>query len=76
LPLTILRIDDLPTPRWAAEHEAFAGRDAERDAVDDRQPRATVQVQGEGLGEAFDPQQFVGGKRAHATSTEETRSCV
>ena len=45
----------------AAEHDAFAGRDAERDAVDDRQPRAAVQVQGEGLGEALDPQQFVGG---------------
>ena len=66
----------LADPRGAAEHHAFARRHAEGDVLDNGEARSPVQVEREGFRDAFDAEQFVGLKRAHAARTEETRSWV
>ncbi len=74
----------------AAQRHAGAGAHLEARAIHHRQAGAAAQMQREGLGEAFHPQQRAGGQgggqrcrrrvgsgvERHAASTEETRSWV
>jgi hypothetical protein len=65
------------------EHHALSGAKLERDAVEDRNPEAALQVKGEGFLEAACPQQHLARRRCvarrsavHGWITELTRSCV
>jgi hypothetical protein len=72
----VVAIDHLEDRRLAgagraAKHDALAGLNREGDIVDNADPHTVAQMQGEGLGDAFEADEL-----GHAASTEETRSCV